>query len=134
MGYSGLGIGDRVRFHARLRKGKPVACDVEIVERCKTGGSEARRSVGDVSKLEVVALNRKMLRACASAKVESVDDMEHLLEARADPDARDVTGQTALMISALNVRHSERKCRVLIFYGADPNIPARPPEDEDDGS
>mmetsp|Transcript_128668 Transcript_128668/g.274639 ORF Transcript_128668/g.274639 Transcript_128668/m.274639 type:complete len:727 (-) Transcript_128668:98-2278(-) len=76
-------------------------------------------SVDEFAGLDQEALSRKLLRACASARIESTTAMQELLAHRADPNIRDVTGQTPLMIAALNVRHSERKCRLLIENSAD---------------
>eukprot|EP00933_Yihiella_yeosuensis_P040307 TRINITY_DN34587_c0_g1_i1.p1 TRINITY_DN34587_c0_g1~~TRINITY_DN34587_c0_g1_i1.p1 ORF type:complete len:895 (-),score=189.20 TRINITY_DN34587_c0_g1_i1:54-2738(-) len=74
-----------------------------------------------ISAEEKAQLSRKLLRACASARAESVEVLRELLEAGAEANARDVTGQTALMVAALNVRHAERKCRHLIEHRADIN-------------
>ncbi|OLQ09894.1 hypothetical protein AK812_SmicGene6477 [Symbiodinium microadriaticum] len=75
--------------------------------------------------------------ACASQRTESVQDMLDALEAGA-VHARDVTGvflngyrkfwagQNALMVSALNMRGAERKCRLLLEHNADVNLPSDP--------
>lgn len=126
---NGCGIGDRVRFKVKVKRGHPKAVDVVLVVAGPRRGQDRPKTLGNLSDMEEATLNRKLLRACASAKVESVDDMEQLLEAGANPSARDVTGQAALMVCALNVRHSERKCRVLMYAEADPTMTALP-EDE----
>eukprot|EP00931_Biecheleriopsis_adriatica_P115959 TRINITY_DN91694_c0_g1_i1.p1 TRINITY_DN91694_c0_g1~~TRINITY_DN91694_c0_g1_i1.p1 ORF type:complete len:902 (+),score=202.58 TRINITY_DN91694_c0_g1_i1:91-2796(+) len=64
-------------------------------------------------------LSRRLLRACASARAESVQEVLDALEEGADANARDVTGQRAIMVSALNVRGAERKCKWLIEHKAD---------------
>lgn len=126
----GLGVGDRVTFHVQVKRGQPQACDVALAAPELHGASLPRgpvppssgqqRGSGELRHLGAEDLNRKLLRACASARAESVSSMEDLLAAGADANARDVTCQTPLMISALNVRHSERKCRLLIENRADP--------------
>merc|ERR1711865_462894 len=57
--------------------------------------------------------------SCASAKKDSVLDIDRLLFQNADPNAIDCNGQSALMISALNYRHGEDKCRLLVDHCAD---------------
>eukprot|EP00441_Pelagodinium_beii_P040982 CAMPEP_0197630306 /NCGR_PEP_ID=MMETSP1338-20131121/7836_1 /TAXON_ID=43686 ORGANISM="Pelagodinium beii, Strain RCC1491" /NCGR_SAMPLE_ID=MMETSP1338 /ASSEMBLY_ACC=CAM_ASM_000754 /LENGTH=917 /DNA_ID=CAMNT_0043201497 /DNA_START=55 /DNA_END=2808 /DNA_ORIENTATION=+ len=97
----------------------PIQSDVLTEELAGLDGDDRLLKQQDVAKV-----SRKMLRACASARVESVQDVLDALEAGAEVNARDVTGQTAIMISALNVRGSERKCRLLIEHGADIHLPA----------
>ena len=83
-------------------------------------GVDVKILLGYQEGLDIEALTRKCLRACASAKAESVSDMRQLLEAKAGPMGRDVTGQLGLMICALNARHGERECYILIEHRADP--------------
>eukprot|EP00932_Pfiesteria_piscicida_P019896 SRR837773.6718.p1 GENE.SRR837773.6718~~SRR837773.6718.p1 ORF type:complete len:266 (+),score=59.35 SRR837773.6718:80-799(+) len=68
-------------------------------------------------------LNTRLLRACASVRLEAWDTMRELLAARADPNVCDVTGQTPMMVAALNNRHSERKCKLLFEHNADMDAP-----------
>lgn len=126
-GDANLGIGDRIVFRVKVRRGKPK-CHV-VVKRLvaahqPVAAVEVRRDLGDLKALEASVLEKRFLRACASAKAESVGDVEQLLEAGANPNARDVTDQLALMVCSLNVRHGERKCRILVEHKADPGAMA----------
>lgn len=126
--YTGLGIGDTIAFTAKVRKGMPkVTAVVRHVSSLPAGGPrgvDVQRNLGDLTTLDQPVLDRRFLRACQSAKAESVGDVKQLLEAKADPSARDVTDQLGLMVCALNVRHGERKCRILMEHRADPGAMA----------
>eukprot|EP00927_Polykrikos_kofoidii_P054320 TRINITY_DN4874_c0_g1_i3.p1 TRINITY_DN4874_c0_g1~~TRINITY_DN4874_c0_g1_i3.p1 ORF type:complete len:888 (+),score=183.04 TRINITY_DN4874_c0_g1_i3:92-2755(+) len=130
MQYEGLAIGDRVEFKVKVRKGAPQAYDIvrlpSLLE--EEGGEGQAGARPEVTPEQLVVLNRKLMRACASAMVDSAAEMDSLLRAGADPHARDATGDSALMVSALNVRNAERKCKLLIESRADPM--ARANEDE----
>eukprot|EP00928_Gymnodinium_smaydae_P046244 TRINITY_DN30806_c0_g1_i1.p1 TRINITY_DN30806_c0_g1~~TRINITY_DN30806_c0_g1_i1.p1 ORF type:complete len:740 (-),score=151.82 TRINITY_DN30806_c0_g1_i1:176-2395(-) len=115
-----IGVGDKIKFRVVLRRGFPSAQQVVLIDRSERVETTAA-PVNPYEDLEPEVRDKKLMRACASACVESVDDISLLLDARADPNGRDVTGQSALMVSALNVRHGEKKCRMLIARGADPN-------------
>lgn len=114
--FTGLGIGDRVSFRTQVKKGQPQAHDVVRLSQAPSASSSSR--LGELSSCGGPTLDKRLLRACASARVTSVDEMQLLMQAGANPNCRDVTGQTTIMIAALNVRHSERKCRLLIEGGA----------------
>jgi len=117
--YAGLTDGSRVRFRVKVKRGQPQAHDVVLVAP-PSRGCDSRKVVVDSSGLEIGDLNKKLLRACASARVDSVNEIEQLLLAGADANAKDVTGQKALMVSALNVRQAEKKSRLLVQHRADP--------------
>jgi len=125
--FNGLRVGETVSFFVQMKRGQPQARDVERYKpslgKDPNIKTESKQDPPQLSSDQVLALSRKLLRACASATVESPLRMEELLSSRADPNACDVTGQTALMVSALCVRDSEKKCRVLIDHGADPTVP-----------
>lgn len=63
--------------------------------------------------------SRRLLRACASERPCSLEEMKEALEAGAEVNTRDVTGQTAIMVSALNMRGGDRKCKLLLEHNAD---------------
>jgi len=134
--FDGLKVGDRVSFTIKVKKGSPQAHDVARIASGKScvgpsgGGAGTNPQKGDANESAQRVnggtsgnpeLNRKLLRACASALGESVSCMEELLTAGADANSRDIIGQTPLMISALNSRQAERKCRLLIEHGANPD-------------
>mmetsp|Transcript_88268 Transcript_88268/g.175414 ORF Transcript_88268/g.175414 Transcript_88268/m.175414 type:complete len:662 (+) Transcript_88268:70-2055(+) len=138
--FDGLKVGDRVSFTVKVKKRQPQAHDVARIalgESCAASsagpsgeGAATSPQKGDASDFRQHAnggslanseLNRKLLRACASARGESVPCMEDLLTAGADANSRDIIGQTPLMISALNSRQAERKCRLLIEHRANPD-------------
>mmetsp|Transcript_44417 Transcript_44417/g.96547 ORF Transcript_44417/g.96547 Transcript_44417/m.96547 type:complete len:740 (+) Transcript_44417:198-2417(+) len=114
----GIRIGDSVSFSIQVKRGQPQACGVEKI-RAVSGAAAGSTAKANGTNGQEVKLEKKLLRACASARVESVADMQTLLAARADSNARDVTGQTPLVISSLNSRNSERKCRLLLEHRAD---------------
>merc|ERR1712203_192606 len=103
--FDGLSIGDRVTFHMQVKKGQPQACDLLAVPGSMPAGRSQRKSSSNLAGLDPDELDRKLFRACASARVESVDSMEELLVAGANPNGFDLTGQLPLIIAALNVRH-----------------------------
>jgi len=117
--FNGLNIGDRVSFHIQVKRGQPQAHDVVCVMTRTLSNHQS-----ELQQLDGPTLDKKLLRMCASARIDSVNEIDQLLEAGANPNIRDVTGQTTVMIAALNVRHSERKCRLLIQAGAKIDIPA----------
>lgn len=117
--FKSLNIGDQVSFHIQVKRGQPQAHDVVCVLARTLSNHQS-----ELQKLEGAALDKKLLRMCASARVDSVNEIAQLLEAGANPNTRDVTGQTTLMIAALNVRHSERKCRLLIEANAKLDMPS----------
>jgi len=80
---------------------------------------EAQREVEEAAAM----LSSRLIRACASVRLEACDIIRDLLAAKAQPNVKDVTGQTPLMIAALNARQSERKCKLLIEYRADLESP-----------
>jgi len=116
----GLKVGDRVSFTVQVKKGSPQAHDVARMASPDAHAGDAKEHThhvnGGISGNP--ELDRKLLRACASARGESVSCMEELLTAGADANTRDIIGQTPLMISALNSRQAERKCRVLMEHRA----------------
>jgi len=126
---NGLCIGDTVAFKLQVKKGQPQAWNVKRVAAAGDRPAQPRGPAGAAAADPVLAdtlaslgpteLGKKLLRACASACVESPKTVATLLRARADTEARDVAGQTALMVSALNIRHGERKCRLLLEHRAD---------------
>lgn len=144
--FEGLRLGDRVVFKMQLKKGAPQALEVRLANMASPAvaaaaaaataataaadGTEEAKPLPASSEIErrgleaVTALNKRLLRACQSARAESVEAVRQALAGGADANARDVTGMSALMISALNVRHAERKCRHLIEAGADLRAPA----------
>lgn len=115
----GLAIGERVEFQARMKHGKLQA---QAITRVAAALAAIDQSPTKEAVPPSQALTRKLLRACASARKESYDEMFVLLSAGADPNGRDVTGQFALMISALNDGGGERKCRLLVGMGADVHL------------
>lgn len=84
--------------------------------------SMAEQATREMEKAQA-ELNTRLLRACASVRLEAWDTMRELLAARADANFCDVTGQTPMMIAALNNRHSERKCKLLFEHRADMDAP-----------
>mmetsp|Transcript_60398 Transcript_60398/g.143975 ORF Transcript_60398/g.143975 Transcript_60398/m.143975 type:complete len:336 (-) Transcript_60398:124-1131(-) len=139
-----LRIGDPVSFTVQFKNSHPQAHDVkkasapatssdagallrEEIEGSggnETGTLQARRPRGVSEELRNLApevLTKRCLRACASALTTSPETMESLLAAKADPNGIDVTGQRALMVAALNDRHSEKKVRLLLSNRADPH-------------
>jgi len=134
--FDGLKVGDRVSFTIQVKKGSPQAHDVARIvsgESCAgpsggSAGTNPQKGDGDESAQHVsggisgdLELNRKLLRACASARGESISCMKELLIAGADANSRDIIGQTPLMIAALNSRQAERKCRLLMEHRANPD-------------
>jgi len=111
---TGTDIGERVKFRIQVKRGQPQAVDTMLI-------SEAQRTLSTTSKKDDfdAKATRKLLRSCGSTKLESVEEMLSLLGNRADPNGRDVTGQTPLMVAALQSKNSEKKCRLLIEHGAD---------------
>jgi len=151
--YEGLKVGDRVSFQLQVKRGQPQAWQVTRVSkklgRLSSTGDATQSSPAmmperepeispspcdDLSALdrserllspeEQAKVSRKMQRACASARAESIQDVLDAIEEGAEVNSRDVTGQTAIMIAALNVRGSERKCRMLIEHRADVHLSA----------
>lgn len=111
----GLRNGGRVEFQAQLRNGQPRAFSISHIETPPPAAQTDHKQPARGSP----ELDKKFLRACASSQKDSYSRMFELLHHGADPNARDVTGQTALMVCALNVSASERKCRLLVGMGAD---------------
>jgi len=113
----GLSVGDHVEFDARVKNGQPQACCIARVD------APTHKSIAQIAtKAEdpsLPQLTKQLLRACASSGKDSYDRMFELLHAGADPNGRDVTGQTALMVAAFNAGGSEKKCRLLVGMGAD---------------
>lgn len=114
----GLSKGEQIEFKARVRNGQPQAYSIARVEMPSHPVAKVQEKVEDPDSLQ---LTKKLLRACASSQKDSYNRMFELLHAGADPNGRDVTGQTALMVCALNVAQSERKCRLLVGMGGDVN-------------
>mmetsp|Transcript_37192 Transcript_37192/g.104963 ORF Transcript_37192/g.104963 Transcript_37192/m.104963 type:complete len:483 (-) Transcript_37192:83-1531(-) len=115
----GLHVGNAVTFQMQVKRGQPQAYHVS---RDAAGRAPTPKTPkGPFAHLDAGDLSRKLHRACASARCESIDLMRELLDAGADPNSPDVTGSLPLMISALNDRNSERKCRLLIERLADVN-------------
>jgi len=117
--------GSRVTFTLDLRSGKPQARNVRPDLRPQhdmIAKPEEHKSVSSLLPpgLGAASLKICLLRACASCRVDSAADVVRILDLRADPNIRDVTGHRALMIAALNPRNSEQKCRLLIQHYADP--------------
>jgi len=113
----GLCIGDHVEFDARVKNGQPQACRIA---RCDAASRESIAQVpAQIEDPSLQQLTKQLLRACASSGKDSYDRMFELLNAGADPNGRDVTGQTALMVAAFNAGGSEKKCRLLVGMGAE---------------
>ncbi|CAK9029418.1 CSD domain-containing protein [Durusdinium trenchii] len=139
--FEGLKIGDSVRFVLQIKDGKPQALEVKRVSK-KSLTSPLMASVPapevpaieseepspvDPAVLEKLLLddgNRKLLRACASERPNSLQELRDSLETGAEVNARDVTGQTAIMVCALNMRGADRKCKLLIEHRADVLLPS----------
>jgi cold shock CspA family protein len=111
----GLAIGDNVEFQARVRNGQPQAFSLVHTDSAPETVAPVVEEVENPSSCE---LAKKLLRACSSSQKESYNRMLELLRAGADPNSRDVCGQTALMVCALNAGGSEKKCRLLVGMGA----------------
>lgn len=105
-------VDGRVAFQVRLKDQKPQAHHVRLAQDSDT-------STSSQSMLCRVCLSKKLLRACASARSESTEDVRKLLGQGANPNALDITSYSALMVAALNGRNSEHKCRLLIEHRAD---------------
>jgi len=115
----GVSVGARVSFRVQVKRGQPQACGVAPAPSAEGPGGAGPHRAPPEQQLAAPELARKLLRACASARAESVQVVQELLAAGADANARDITGQRPLMVAALNARHSERKCRLLIESRAD---------------
>mmetsp|Transcript_103024 Transcript_103024/g.332023 ORF Transcript_103024/g.332023 Transcript_103024/m.332023 type:complete len:688 (-) Transcript_103024:83-2146(-) len=128
--FEGKRVGDRVKFKLQVKNDQPQARDVNLDESSATAEQATSSAPPKRSEEEEAAavakeqeqLNKRLLRACASVRLEALESMRELLLARAEPNLVDVTGQTPIMISALNVRHSERKCKLLIEHRADLDV------------
>jgi len=124
-----IGVGDRVSFKVQEKDGQPRARNVTLQEKGSGAPTDANgkpipKIPPELLELEPEVLDRRLLRQCASARAESVESMADLLNASANPNCRDVTEQTPLMIAALNDRHGEKKCKLLIDRRADPGAMA----------
>eukprot|EP00746_Dinoflagellata_sp_MGD_P167692 gnl/MRDRNA2_/MRDRNA2_98530_c0_seq1.p1 gnl/MRDRNA2_/MRDRNA2_98530_c0~~gnl/MRDRNA2_/MRDRNA2_98530_c0_seq1.p1 ORF type:complete len:384 (+),score=72.36 gnl/MRDRNA2_/MRDRNA2_98530_c0_seq1:75-1226(+) len=114
---AGTNVGEHVKFRIQVRRGQPQAVDIVLKSE-----AESKLSRTPINEEFDSKATRKLLRICGSSKLEWVEEMLSLLENRADPNGRDVTGQTALMAAALQSKNSEEKCRLLIQHGADVNF------------
>lgn len=132
--FEGRKTGDRVTFKVQVVKGQPQARDVALSQASASNpaspvlgpaaapavAAAASAAAAELQDLEADVLHRRLLRACASARVESFEVMQDLLVAGASANAPDeATDQLPLQVCALNVRHAERKCRLLVEHRAD---------------
>lgn len=118
--FEGLHVGDRVTFRAQVKRGQPQACGVALAQVSASAPAQGHSATSSrVSGLSAEELARKLCRACASSRPDATGQMAELLAAGAEPNTRDAFGLTPLMISALNERHAERKCKLLIERRAD---------------
>lgn len=152
--FEGMKIGDRVSFTLQVKDGKPQALDVKRVskksllspvlapdlspalEQTQVDGEAAEapdtmlEEPADAEKTadaeEREKQSRRLLRACASERPCSLEEMKEALEAGAEVNTRDVTGQTAIMVSALNMRGGDRKCKLLLEHNADLELTSDP--------
>eukprot|EP00930_Biecheleria_cincta_P036143 TRINITY_DN24804_c0_g1_i1.p1 TRINITY_DN24804_c0_g1~~TRINITY_DN24804_c0_g1_i1.p1 ORF type:complete len:330 (+),score=61.60 TRINITY_DN24804_c0_g1_i1:48-992(+) len=112
-------LGSDVFFPTSLLPDVNIGEDVEFEVQLK-GGKLQAHSLKRIPKQHFDAqANKKLLRACASTRKDSYQEMFALLNAGANPNGRDVTGQTTLMVAALSTTDSEKKCRLLVGMGAD---------------
>jgi len=117
--YQGLSVGVKVTFRIQVKRGQPQAVDVSIVP------TTSPPPPGSYLHLPGEERDELLIRACESTRVTSSEDIKHLIRDGANPNGRDVTGQTPLMIAALQSRFSERKCQALISMNADVHLPSR---------
>lgn len=111
--------GSDVFFPTSLLPDVNIGEDVEFEVQLK-GGKLQAHSLKRIPKKDFDAkATKKLLRACASTRKDSYQEMFALLNEGADPNGRDVTGQTALMVAALSTADSEKKCRLLVGMGSD---------------
>ncbi|CAJ1400901.1 unnamed protein product [Effrenium voratum] len=108
-----------------MKRGAPQALEVKRVSKklAETEPSSAPR-LEETTPEATAAASCKLLRACASQNTGSLQKVLDALEAGAEVDARDVTGQNPLVVSALNMRGAEKKCKLLIQHRADVHQPA----------
>lgn len=112
-----LCVGELVTFQHRVKNGQPQACSMTRVD--VTAPAAGAQVTKKAAKASCPDATKKLLRACTSSNKDSYSRMFEALYAGADPNARDVTGQTALMISAFNAGGGEKKCRLLVGMGAE---------------
>src|SRR5205823_6289765 len=78
----------------------------------------AGTAVPDRARFVGKARNRALVRAVAEGGTEAA---ENLLNQGADPDARDESGRTALMLADAN-EYSDEKVRLMLRHGASVNL------------
>eukprot|EP00434_Breviolum_minutum_P003554 symbB.v1.2.003127.t1/scaffold128.1/size312424/1 len=144
--FEGLKIGDSVSFVLQVKDGKPQAFEVKRLSKKSNLTSPALApspdehlelpEVKEVTEVqteieaqdpqELSKSSRRLIRACQSERPGSIEDVQAALEDGAEVNARDVTGQTPLMISSLNTRGADRKCKLLLEHRADLQLPSDP--------
>jgi len=110
--------GDAVQFNVRIRNGQPQATSLTVLDTQLHPNAAAEPRQAEIRTYDP-EITKKLLRACASSQKDSYRRMFEMLHSGADPNGRDIAGQTALMVCALNVAESEKKCRLLVGMGAD---------------
>lgn len=145
--FEGLKIGDSVSFVLQVKDGKPQAFEVKRLSKKSNLTSPALApspdehlelpEVKEVTEVqtemdledapqELSKSSRRLIRACQSERPGSIEDVEAALQDGAEVNARDVTGQTPIMISSLNTRGADRKCKLLLEHRADLELPSDP--------
>jgi len=144
--FEGLKIGDSVSFVLQVKDGKPQAFEVKRLSKKSNLTSPAlapspdeHLELPDVKEVtevqteieaqdpqELSKSSRRLIRACQSERPGSIEDVQAALEDGAEVNSRDVTGQTPLMISSLNTRGADRKCKLLLEHRADLQLPSDP--------